>query len=120
MLVFAFQDHLLMVVLLESGLMLHGKPEESSRDDVPGPPLMWMDVGAVDGEFLASCGGLVLILCWETGSCVKGHTEIPEEDAGVVVCRDIGKESTWEVDMATVGLDAGGGLAEAVGGFVRD
>ena len=60
---------------------------------------------------------MILSLDWRLG---RGHTKIPEEDAGVVPCRrDIGEESLWEMNIATVGLDAGSGLAKALGGFVR-
>lgn len=61
-----------------------------------------------------------MILNRGMGSWMEEHTKVPEEDAGVVFCRwNIGEERAWEVDMAAVGLDAGRGLAEAVGGFVR-
>jgi len=40
------------------------------------------------------------------------HTKVPEEEAGVVGCRDIGEEVAGKIDVAAVGLDAGGGLAD--------
>ena len=113
MLTWLFHEYSFRVVLLESLLMLHGKPDMESREVYPGPPPKYMAVGALVGSFRDSVK--LAFNSFGYMDCYVGLTEVPEEKINVKLGFSVFNLLLYqsrEMYVATPGFDALGGFAD--------